>query len=153
MVPPRHFLLRPRLSAGDQPQESLATYSCFDKEVAMKDRSWKDFLVVEVQGAPRRYYYVHSVRDAAHHLLDSWAGTHNAAYRDALLACTRALKGEAGDDEAFAAFVEATKASRIQIRSVSAISTRLFERELGLALSDSLREEEHEAHALAFAAH
>lgn len=107
----------------------------------MKDHSWKDSLAVEVQGAPQRYHYVQSVRDAARHLLDSWSGMRNAAYRDALLACTRALRGEAGEDEAFAAFVEATKASRIQIHSVSEISTRLFERELGLALRDSLREE------------
>ncbi len=118
----------------------------------MENRNWRETFAVEVGGGSQRYCCVRSVRDAAHHLVDAWPGLRNAAYRDALIACTKALRGEAGDEAALKAFVKATTASRIKIRSISDISTQLFEQDLAKALRDSLREDEHEDGARPMAA-
>jgi hypothetical protein len=107
----------------------------------MKTQQWPNALTVELNGVSKRYARIRSTRDAAYFLIDSWRGERDATYREAVIHCTMALRGEMKDDVALDSFMRAARSSRIPFQTASDISLKLFERELKLALRHSLHDE------------
>jgi Protein of unknown function (DUF982). len=104
--------------------------------------SWNQILTVEIKGVSRRYLRLKSTRDAAHYLVELWDGPKDAVYRDAVIACTKALKGQLDDATALQSFLAAaSRSNSLQVHSVTDMSWTIFEHELSKALQDSLQHE------------
>ena len=79
----------------------------------MASRPWGSILTIELGGETRTYMRIASTKEAAYCLLDRWPGARGNDYREAILACTRVLKGEADDSLAIDSFLKAASSSHL----------------------------------------
>ncbi|WP_137131198.1 DUF982 domain-containing protein [Rhizobium sp. FY34] len=76
---------------------------------------WVRTVTIELSGESRDYIRIESTRHAASVLLDNWPGAADAVYREAIIGCTQALKGEIPHDVACARFLAAARAAQLEV--------------------------------------
>jgi hypothetical protein len=99
---------------------------------------WARKVTIELGGKSRHYLRVGSTRHAASVLLDNWPDSTDAAYRDAIIGCTRALKGEIPHDVACERFIAAARAAELQVVDTMIEADDAFEMELARTIRESL---------------
>ena len=75
----------------------------------MKSAEWKKIVHIEIVGERRENVRVGNTREAARCLIDKWPNKTGRAYKPAVLACSRALKGYLSDEIARIFLVEAAR--------------------------------------------
>ncbi|MES5100727.1 DUF982 domain-containing protein [Agrobacterium sp. BA1120] len=76
--------------------------------------TWGSTVTIELKGERRSFARITTSRDAASYLVDQWPGQFDSAYKDAILICTKALRGEIDDRLALVKFVEAATVSGLR---------------------------------------
>lgn len=104
----------------------------------MKSGSWDNTVTIELSGVRKTYARISTTRGAASYLIDQWPGSRNDAYKQAIVSCTQALKGEVNDEAAFTSFVQAALVSGLNCTSAPSHAPNDFEREIARALTQSL---------------
>jgi hypothetical protein len=102
---------------------------------------WSSTVTIELGGQSRRFARITTTRDAASYLIEEWPGSRDTAYKEAIVTCTKALKGEATDETAFSSFVQAATASSLRYLSSAAFTPDEFESEIMQAARRSVTEE------------
>jgi hypothetical protein len=97
---------------------------------------WARKVTIELGGKSRHYLRIESTRHAASVLLDEWPASTDAAYREAIIGCTRALKGEIPHDDACDRFIAAARAAELAVVDLEADDP--FELELARTIRESL---------------
>lgn len=80
----------------------------------MTARSWSSTVTIEIKGERTTFAHLTTTRDAASYLVDRWPGRLDDAYKDAIVVCTRALRGEVDDRLALAGFIRAATVSGLR---------------------------------------
>ncbi|NTA58114.1 DUF982 domain-containing protein [Agrobacterium tumefaciens] len=111
----------------------------------MKSGSWDNTVTIELSGRRKTYARISTTRGAASYLIDQWPGSRDSAYKQAIVACTQAIKGEVNDEAAFSSFVRAALMSGLQCTSAPSHAPNEFEREIARALTQSLINDLHRA--------
>ncbi len=83
----------------------------------MGTRSWNNVVTIEIGGERKSYARINTTRGAASYLIDQWPGERDSAYTDAIVSCTKALKGEIDDRSAMSAFIHAASISGLRYMS------------------------------------
>lgn len=83
----------------------------------MKSGSWDNTVTIELGGKSKTYARISTTRGAASYLIDQWPGSRDNAYKQAIVSCTQALKGEVNDEAAFSSFVQAALVSGLKYTS------------------------------------
>ncbi len=104
----------------------------------MKSGSWNNTVTIELGGRSKTYARISTTRGAASYLIDQWPGSRDNAYKQAIVSCTQALKGEVNDEAAFSSFVQAALVSGLKYTSAPRQPSNDFEREITRALTQSL---------------
>ncbi|SIR15083.1 Protein of unknown function [Rhizobium sp. RU33A] len=104
----------------------------------MKSGSWDKTVTIELGGKSKTYARISTTRGAAYYLLDQWPGSRDHAYKQAIVSCTKALKGEANDEAAFASFVQAAIVSGLEYTSAPSDTPYDLEQEIARALTHSM---------------
>jgi hypothetical protein len=107
----------------------------------MASGTWNSTVTIELKGQTRRFARITTTRDAASYLIAQWPGSRDTAYKEAVIACTKALRGEVADETAFSSFVRAAAASSLRYLSGSAVGPDDFEQAIMIAAKQSLVEE------------
>ncbi len=76
--------------------------------------TWDSTVTIELKGERRSFARITTNRDAASYLVDQWPGQLDSAYREAILICTKALRGEIDERLALVKFVEAATVSGLR---------------------------------------
>ena len=111
----------------------------------MKSGSWDNTVTIELSGRSKTYARISTTRGAPSYLIDQWPGSRDNAYRQAILSCTKALKGELNDEAAFTSFVRAALVSGLKHTSAPRRTPNEFEREIVRALTQSLLDDLRQA--------
>ncbi|WP_170979835.1 DUF982 domain-containing protein [Agrobacterium sp. LC34] len=111
----------------------------------MKSGSWDNTVTIELGGRRKTYARISTTRGAASYLIDQWPGSRDNAYKQAIVSCTKALKGEVNDEAAFTSFVRAALVSGLKYTSAPYHTPNEFEREIARALTQSLLNDLHPA--------
>lgn len=104
----------------------------------MASGSWDKTVTIKLSGTSKSYARISTTRGAASYLIDRWPGSRNNAYKQAVVSCTKALKGEVNDEAAFNSFVTASLVSGLKHTSAPRHAPNEFEREIARALTQSL---------------
>jgi Protein of unknown function (DUF982) len=99
---------------------------------------WARTVTIELGGTSRQYLRIESTRHAASVLLDEWPASTDAAYREAIIGCTRALKGEIPHDDACDRFIAAARAAELPVVDSVFDEEDAFELELARTIRESL---------------
>ncbi|WIE33972.1 DUF982 domain-containing protein [Agrobacterium tumefaciens] len=111
----------------------------------MTSGSWDNTVTIELGGKRETYARISTTRGAASYLIDQWPGSRDNAYKQAILSCTQALKGELNDEAAFTSFVRAALVSGLKHTSAPRRTPNEFEREIARALTQSLLDDLRQA--------
>ncbi|MDQ1194384.1 preprotein translocase subunit SecD [Rhizobium sp. SORGH_AS 787] len=115
----------------------------------MSLKTWKNVVTIEIRGERRSYARINSTRDAASYLIEEWPGERDRSYSSAIISCTKALRGEAHDQSAMSAFINAASASGLRYMNSPTIVSTVDEFELAItkavteSLADDLTETSH----------
>ncbi|MBO0125234.1 DUF982 domain-containing protein [Agrobacterium sp. OT33] len=104
----------------------------------MKSGSWDNTVTIELGGRSKTYARISTTRGAASYLIDQWPGSRDFAYKEAIISCTQALKGEVNDEAAFNSFVQAALVSGLKYTSAPSHAPNEFERDIARALTQSM---------------
>lgn len=100
-------------------------------------KSWDRIITIEINGK-RRVARIANTRDAAYCLLEDWPVKNGFSYHRAILGCTKALKGEASDEEAQFCLTDAAEDARLPfVVSLGAANLDTFDSEIA-AICDEL---------------
>lgn len=111
----------------------------------MTSGSWGSIVTIELGGETRGYARITSIRGAASYLIDQWPGSRNHAYRDAVVSCTKALKGELGDEVALTTFLRAATMSGLRYMSRPEATIDPFEAAIMDIARQSVTSDYHQA--------
>ncbi|MBP2460161.1 MULTISPECIES: DUF982 domain-containing protein [unclassified Rhizobium] len=103
--------------------------------------TWTSTVTIELGGQTRHFARITTTRDAASYLIERWPGFRDSAYKEAVLTCTKALRGEVADQTAFSSFLRAATASRLRHLSGPVVMPDEFERAIMIAAKDALDDE------------
>ncbi|MDP9562615.1 UNVERIFIED_ORG: hypothetical protein J2740_003824 [Rhizobium nepotum] len=104
----------------------------------MESGRWYSTVKIELGGQSRIYARISSTRGAASYLLDQWPGARDISYKEAVVSCTKALKGEVNDEIAFTSFIHAASISGLRYVSTPEASPDKFEQDIRKALRQSI---------------
>jgi hypothetical protein len=104
----------------------------------MEPKRWYSTVQIELGGQRRIYTHISSTRGAASYLLDQWPGSRDKSYKEAVVSCTKALKGLVNDEVAFSSFIHAASVSGLSYLSTQQGSPDEFERDIRKALRQSI---------------
>lgn len=104
----------------------------------MLSGTWHTTVTIEIGGTSHTYARISTTRGAATYLIDQWPGSRDMAYKDAIVSCTKALKGEINDEIAFHSFVRAASLSGLKYTSDTGRPPDEFEREIMKATRHAL---------------
>ncbi|WP_424938678.1 DUF982 domain-containing protein [Agrobacterium pusense] len=77
--------------------------------LAVASGFWDSTVTIEIGGKSTAYARITTTRGAASYLIEQWPGSRDQSYKEAIVSCTRALKGELNDEAVFASFVKAVR--------------------------------------------
>jgi len=104
----------------------------------MEPGRWYRTVKIELGGQKRIYTRISSTRGAASYLLDQWPGSRDKSYKEAVVSCTKALKGLVNDEVAFSSFIHAASTSGLSYVSTQQGSPDEFEQDIRNALRQSI---------------
>lgn len=106
--------------------------------LAVASGFWDSTVTIEIGGKSTAYARITTTRGAASYLIEQWPGSRDQSYKEAIVSCTRALKGELNDEAVFASFVKAVVVSGLKHSSAPARLNDEFEETIMAAARQSL---------------